>query len=48
MQIKKFFSMQYFVNIPVLIFLNKINNLKIFLYEINHLTSLIIVKILKN
>lgn len=33
---KIFFSMQYFANIPVLIFLNKIRNLKTFLYEINH------------
>ena len=33
---KIFFSMQYFVNVPALLFLRKINNLKIFIYEINH------------
>ena len=33
---KIFFSMQYFVNVPAIIFLKKIKNLKIFIYEINH------------
>jgi len=33
---KIFFSMQYFVNAPALIFLKKIHNLKFFIYEINH------------
>ena len=33
---KIFFSMQYFVNVPALIFLKKIRNLKLFIYEINH------------
>jgi glycosyltransferase involved in cell wall biosynthesis len=33
---KIFFSMQYFVNVPALIFLKKIYNLKFFIYEINH------------
>ena len=31
-----FFSTQYFVNIWSIIFLNRIDNLKIFIYEINH------------
>ena len=33
---KIFFSMQYFVNVPAILFLRKIKNLKIFIYEINH------------
>lgn len=33
---KIFFSMQYFVNVWAILFLKKINNLKIFIYEINH------------
>ena len=28
--------MQYFVNVPAILFLRKIKNLKIFIYEINH------------
>jgi glycosyltransferase involved in cell wall biosynthesis len=39
-QKKIFFSMQYFVNVFTLFFLSKIENLKIFLYEINHTTEL--------
>ena len=35
-----FYSMQYFVNIWSIIFLNKINNIKIFIYEINHPSEL--------
>lgn len=33
---KIFFSMQYFVNVWSILFLRKIKNLKLFLYEINH------------
>ena len=33
---KIFFSMQYFVNVPAILFLRKIKNLKMIIYEINH------------
>ena len=33
---KIFFSMQYFVNVPAILFLRKVKNLKIIIYEINH------------
>ena len=33
---KIFFSMQYFVNVPAILFLRKIENLKMIIYEINH------------
>jgi len=35
-----FFSTQYFVNVWTIIFLNKIKNIKIFIYEINHPSEL--------
>jgi glycosyltransferase involved in cell wall biosynthesis len=37
---KIFFSLQYFTNIWTVLFLNKIKNVKIFLYEVNHLDEL--------
>ena len=37
---KIFFSLQYFTNIWTVLFLNKIKNTKIFLYEVNHLDEL--------
>ena len=37
---KIFFSLQYFTNIWTVLFLNKIRQVKIFLYEVNHLDEL--------